>query len=506
MPAGHALSSVIGKAAFLLIGDLANRLMSKKTLNQTNLETLGAERLAQLLMEVSTGSADIKRRLRLELSHNLGVDDLAHEVRKRLASLRKSKSYVGWRKRKALIKDLDVQRVMIVDKISPEDPTLGFELLWLFIELATPILARVDDSKGDVAQVFRLAFDALKPLSERAVVDQDALADQVWSVLRGPEADLWNGVIAQVSPALGAQGLQRLEQEIRAFEAADTSPSAQVQDHAAMQFLRQLRGAESGPVQRKARLVQKHLQDIATLRGDTAGYIALFTPQDLERAEIAAKVASLLLKEGQAQEAYDVLQRIESFESEAARDAWDIAYIESLTALGQPEAARTHRWDCFLESLNADHLRAYLKELPDFEDVEAEDRAKAYVLSQVDFARALRFFLEWADLLSAAELIEARSREIDGEQTFLLAPAAETLRVRYPRAALLLLRAMIEFTLDAARTSRYGEALLQIADCAEIASEITDFKDLPPHEDYIERLKHRHARKSGFWASYDAQT
>lgn len=46
--------------------------MSKKTLNQTNLETLGVEQLAALLMEVSAGSADIKRRLRLELSHNLG--------------------------------------------------------------------------------------------------------------------------------------------------------------------------------------------------------------------------------------------------------------------------------------------------------------------------------------------------------------------------------------------------------------------------------------------------
>ena len=46
--------------------------MSKKTLNHANLAALGADRLAHLLMEVSTGSADIKRRLRLELSHNLG--------------------------------------------------------------------------------------------------------------------------------------------------------------------------------------------------------------------------------------------------------------------------------------------------------------------------------------------------------------------------------------------------------------------------------------------------
>jgi hypothetical protein len=74
--------------------------MSKKTLNKANLADLGSDRLADLLLEVSTGSADIKRRLRLELSHNLGVSELAHDVRKRLAALRKSKTYVSWRRRK----------------------------------------------------------------------------------------------------------------------------------------------------------------------------------------------------------------------------------------------------------------------------------------------------------------------------------------------------------------------------------------------------------------------
>ena len=69
--------------------------MSKKTLNSENLAALGAERLAELLIEVSTGSAEIKRRLRLEISHSLGSAELAREVRKRLTTLRKSKSYVG---------------------------------------------------------------------------------------------------------------------------------------------------------------------------------------------------------------------------------------------------------------------------------------------------------------------------------------------------------------------------------------------------------------------------
>ncbi len=38
-------------------------MASKSTLNAKNLETLGAARLAELLIEISTGSAVAKRRL-----------------------------------------------------------------------------------------------------------------------------------------------------------------------------------------------------------------------------------------------------------------------------------------------------------------------------------------------------------------------------------------------------------------------------------------------------------
>ena len=132
--------------------------MSKKTLNTDNLEALGAKKLADLLIEVSTGSADIKRRLRLELSHNLGSSELVHAIRKRLVTLRKSNSFVSWRKRKALIKDIDTQVIMIVKKVAPEDPPSAFELLWQFIEIAPSIYERVDDSRGDVGDVFRSAI------------------------------------------------------------------------------------------------------------------------------------------------------------------------------------------------------------------------------------------------------------------------------------------------------------------------------------------------------------
>ena len=53
----------------------------KTTLNAKNLEALGAQRLAELLIEISTGSALAKRRLRLELAGTGGTGDVARKIR-----------------------------------------------------------------------------------------------------------------------------------------------------------------------------------------------------------------------------------------------------------------------------------------------------------------------------------------------------------------------------------------------------------------------------------------
>jgi hypothetical protein len=68
--------------------------MSKKTLNKANLEKLGADELAALVQ----GSAALQRRARMELSAAQGPADVAADLRKRFVSLRRSTSYIDWRK------------------------------------------------------------------------------------------------------------------------------------------------------------------------------------------------------------------------------------------------------------------------------------------------------------------------------------------------------------------------------------------------------------------------
>lgn len=495
--------------------------MSKKTLNKTNLEALGAGPLADLLMEISEGSADIKRRLRLELSHSLGAAELAHDLRKRLVSLNKSTASVSWRKRKAFIRDLETQRAMIVEKIAPAEPTTAFDLLWQFIELAPSVYIRVDDSRGEVADVFRAALAAFEQIAPRADLAPQPLAERVWAALRGNRYGEWDGIIPLVAPALKSEGLAALRALVEAHGAAPIRPATgpRSEDHAAIRFLRELRGEmEAGAGDRiarqKARFVKACLQEIATAAGDTQAYIAQYSPAELARKGIAAEIATRLLEEGSAQAALDYLLGADQggsglggedlggadMERDAQDDAWDAAYINCLTASGRVEEAQAHRWAWFTATLNPTPLRDHLKLLPDFDDVEAEDRAKAHVLAYPDTSAALQFCLDWPDLLTAAQLIYTRVEEIRGDHQALLTQAAEALRARHPLAAVLLWRAMIDDTLDYGRAPRYPAAIEHLAECAAVDAVIDDYGRFLPHERYLKALRAEHDRKSSFWA------
>jgi hypothetical protein len=56
-------------------------MTSKTTLNAKNLAALGADRLADLVLELAKGNAGAKRCLRLELASEAGLGDVAREIR-----------------------------------------------------------------------------------------------------------------------------------------------------------------------------------------------------------------------------------------------------------------------------------------------------------------------------------------------------------------------------------------------------------------------------------------
>lgn len=466
---------------------------SKKTVGLDNLAALGAERLAAILVELADSDAEVKRRLRLELAAQQGGDSIAAEIGKRLTALRSARSFIDWQKRRDFVRDLDLQRAMITDRVAPTRPDLALDLMWRFLDLAEPVMGRVDDSSGSVGDVFRLACEDLGVIAVKARPDPVALADRVFAALLANEYGVYDGMVPVMLPALGEAGSAHLKSRL-----------TQV-----------LADRKAGGRDWRAGAARWALQDIADGQGDVDAYIALVPMDERSRSRTGAEIGHRLLAAGRAGEALAALEASRPTPRSArARDeedlygfgygdsggnAWEEAYIEALDATGQPEQAQRLRWAAFEERLSSTQLRAYLKRLPDFEDVEAEDRAMRHALGFRSFSAALHFFQDWPDQAHAAQLVLTRAAEIDGNLYFLLDPAARLIEGKHPLAASLLRRAMIEDTLEGAKSTRYKHAARHLLECTSLAPGIPDFGTFETHEAFVARLRTKHGRKSGFW-------
>lgn len=475
-------------------------MASDKTLNAKNLAALGADRLAELLVDLTKGDAAAKRRLRLELASRSGGGDVSAEIRKRLATIAKSRSFVDWEKVRALAADLDLQRSAILQYVAPSQPAEAFDLLWKLLDLAPSIYERCDDSNGAIGGVVAEALDDLGTMAARAKPDAHLLADRVFAAVDANDYGQFDGIIGLMAEALGAEGLAMLKTR---FEAIAAAPPARV---AAGE--RKIVGVSTrGPIfqddfeaRHNARRVRSALTEIADALGDVDGYAARFTAEERANPAIAANIAERLLGAHRPEEAMAALKMAEN----GARNGrhwpdWLRVRIDALDALGRAAEAQAERWGIFENSLSADHLRAHLKRLPDFDDLETETRALALVRRHADFHRALGFLMDWPAHRLAAEMVLARHAELDGDHYWLLTPAAEMLEEREPLAATLLLRSMIDLSLDRAKHKRYGHAARHLQTCAHLAKRIGDFGEHLDHEGYVATLKARHGRKSGFW-------
>lgn len=474
-------------------------MAAKTTLNAKNLEALGAQRLSELLIEISTGNAAQKRRLRMELVGNHSSVELAREVRKRLTSIARAQTFIDWRKVKALKADLETQRKTIVDVVAANDPKEGLELLWHFLALATPIFKRSDDGSGSLIQSFHQACTDAGIIAKAASVNCGQLAEKVFKAVQDNGYGQYDHLISAMVPALGKSGLDHLK---GLFVQWSTEPK----EKAAKEDRKVIGWSSQGPVyedevygNHRDLTVRLALQEIADAQGDVDAYIAQQPKNTRQSPMIAADMANRLLSAGRAEEALTALDKAETKARPDVPFEWQFTRAETLDALDRGDEAQAFRWECFERSLNDQHLRAFLKRLPDFDDVEAEAKALAYAQGFSDIHSALVFFLGWPALGEAAKLVLNRRQELDGNLYEVMTPAAEALAERYPLAATTVLRSMIDFILDGAKSSRYRHAARHLVECDALARRITDLDSAVLHQVYLTNLQRRHGKKYGFW-------
>ena len=458
-------------------------MASKKTVNQQNLEALGAERLAGILLELGAADAAVKRRLRLELAGEAGPEAIAADIGRRIATLQGARSLLDWQQLKSLLKEIDLQRKTIAGRLAEARPDLALDLMWRLLALAGPVMDRAADGYGRIHAVFQQACRDLGAIALRASPDPVRFADRVFDAVAQDTFGQYNGLIDAVYPALTPAGVKQLKKRLTAALAARPKTTG--------------RFDLSAPVLRFA------LQEIADKEGDVDAYIAIQTGSGYASPGAAAEMARRLLAAGRAEEALAILQEganspIANMSDSPPHD-WERAWADALIATGRQDEAQRFRWACFTQRLDVDHLRAYLKALPEFDDVIAEEKAFDYASAFPDATAALAFYIAWPALDHAARLVRTRTAEIDGNAFMVLDPAAKALEGRHPLAATLLRRALIEDTLDGGKSSRYRHAARHLLECAALAASIDDYDGFETHEAFTARLRARHGRKTGFW-------
>lgn len=218
-------------------------------------------------------------------------DEASREIRKRLNAIARARSFVDWQNRRGLVADLRTERRAIVDHVGKTDPKEALDLKWVFMELASSVFARCDDSAGTAIDIFHEAVNDLGRLAEAAKGDAKDLADRAFQALLDNRYGQFEHLIPKLGTALGRAG---------ALERGNDAPAA--------------------------------------------------------------------------------------------------------------------RWSCFERFLSERHLREYLKRLPDFEDIEAENGALDYAETFANFSAALMFLASWPALDHAAKLIMARAEKLNGGQ------------------------------------------------------------------------------------------
>jgi hypothetical protein len=384
---------------------------SLKRVTAENLAQLGTARLAEILLEVADTRVELKRRLRMELAAEQGAEHLLPEIDRRLTLLANSRGAVSWRQRPAFIRDLDGVRGLIAGRLAALDLAAAQDRILTFLQLAPHAHLRLRDKDGGLEAVFA-----------RAAVD----AVTMW---------------AQLSPSDGGGRLAEaiLSQPVAWGRWGDTALG-----EANVSLAQAALAGLDGRTGHAFRPVLRSLADVAQ---DPDAFSVTFTPQEVRTPVAAAQIAARLLRAGRLDETREILEgAVEPGLVRRARGGhptpdfeWESVWIDYLDAAGRTADAQAARWAAFERTLSTQRVRDYTRRLPDFEDVEAEDRIFGIAAKFPDADVALQFLMRWPALPAASSLIEARSEDLRLDPEMAEA-FARKLRKRFPASSKRLLR------------------------------------------------------------------
>ncbi len=470
-------------------------MAARSKLDRTTLAALGADKLAALVLDQAERNPAFRRQVAAALAARKGPEAVGAIVDRRLAGLKRAKSAVPERQDvKDLERDLRSLIAVIVEELGEADPDAAIERLAQFLATADIVFDRVDDSHGDIQDVFHAAGDAIVPLAAKLSEKRRLkLPARLHKLIVEDDHGFLNGCFGKLLPHLPAAAVGAWDEQL-AEEARATLPVGDGDWHrrASLSHLLSLR------------------QAVADHRRDCDGFIAL----ELSRVRPdALAIAGRLLKAGRHTEALEWVRKASG--GSRPRLSWDEdtddgadsetppevrLELAILEAMGDAKAAQELRWRVFLDTLNSALLREYIVRLPDFEEFAVMDRAFAHALGFTNRTGALCFLVAWPKLDLAARHVRDHAQEWDGREYFLLLPAAEALEGDHPVAATILYRSLLTRILDDGRSPAYGHAARYWERLEELAQRLSSATGISAHVTFAADIRKKHGRKAGFWA------
>lgn len=463
----------------------------KPTLSTDKLKELGAEKLAQLVLEEAERNAGFRRQVKAAMAGKSGPEAIARLIDRRLSGLERAKSFIEWDRTRAFAEDLRSLTDTITSELGPTASELATDRLLRFIATHEQVFERVDDSSGRVQDVYYQAIAATGDLAPRLPGPAaDALPGKIMAALGESSHGYLMEVTEAVVPHLSQDSLARWDGDLKEAIADRQAEEAALKPDDLLSLMTSQWAAMR--------------QMIAAARGDLDLLVALELKKKPHMQDTLG-IAAQLLEAGRNSEALDWVrkpgQRVfgeTDGELSLARVSLEARILD---ATGDKPTAQALRWRCFEAKLSADILRDYLKQLPDFEDIEAEDRAHTFALEMAEPEAALQFFLDWPRYDLAAKLIVAHPHRWDGGQWHILPKVAKLLEHDHPLAATILYRALLDDILDRARSKAYGHGAKYLNKLTRLAEESDPARPgtMSDHAAYLAKLKKTHARKTGFW-------
>ncbi|WP_171177839.1 DUF6880 family protein [Ruegeria sp. HKCCD8929] len=463
----------------------------KPALSVDKLKDLGTAKLAQLVLDEAERNAGFRRQVKAALAGKSGPEAVAKLIDRRLSGLERAKSFVDWDKARAFRDDLRNLIDTITAELGPGAPALAIDRLLRFIATHERVFERVDDSSGSIQDVYYLAIAATGDLSKKLTgPEADLLPEKVMAMLGESSHGYLLDITEAIAPHLPKDTLIRWDADLaEAIEERHAKETDQASDRWFYSMISQW---------------AEMRQTIASARGDVDLLIE-FEAKKRPHMQDTLGIAERLLDAGRVAEALDWVRKpgqrtIDGYDNEITPTRVSLE-AKILEALDDKPAAAALQWRCFEATLSVDILREYLKGLPDFEDLEAEDRAHKLALKHGNPETALQFFIDWPRQDLAAELIVIHRHRWDGRDWHILPKVARLLEHEYPSAATIIYRALLDDILDRALSKAYSHGAKYLKQLDLLARDAD--KSLPSrmadHATYLAGLKKAHPRKTGFW-------